>query len=126
MLNELSRWFESMGVHPVLGGAIAGTLLVLFFRALMSRRDPADDTARGQSPRSAGKPAVHTLALTFGESRIQIQRNGENVLLPDEVSAQILQLVKDNKKIEAIKLLRGASGLGLYDAKQLIDSIEGR
>jgi hypothetical protein len=39
-----------------------------------------------------------------------------------ELPPEVLQAVKAGRKIEAIKLLRGATGMGLANAKVLIDA----
>jgi hypothetical protein len=91
MLNEISRWFESIGVHSVLGGASAGALLVLALRALMARRDPGDATTSGRPSRSAASVVLNNAVLNVGKASIHIKRNVEDGVLPDKVSAEIFQ-----------------------------------
>ena len=45
----------------------------------------------------------------------------ELVLTDDQLPAEVIQAIKDGRKIEAIKMLREATGLGLANAKVLVD-----
>jgi ribosomal protein L7/L12 len=45
----------------------------------------------------------------------------ELVLTDEQLPANVIQAIKDGRKIEAIKMLREASGLGLANAKVLVD-----
>lgn len=42
------------------------------------------------------------------------------------VMDQVLELVRKNQLIEAIKLVRGATGLGLKESKDLVDNLKRR
>jgi|GEM_PF-6455264 len=49
------------------------------------------------------------------------------VQLPDEARAQIRKMLKTGRLIEAIKVLRGATNLGLKEAKDIVEAMrEGR
>jgi ribosomal protein L7/L12 len=43
---------------------------------------------------------------------------------PDDLAQRIGQLVADGQKIEAIKLVREATGAGLAEAKQIVEALE--
>ncbi|OCC23836.1 hypothetical protein MB02_08355 [Croceicoccus estronivorus] len=43
--------------------------------------------------------------------------------IPADVQARIRDLLRDHRKIEAIKLLREETGCGLAEAKKTIDAI---
>ncbi len=45
----------------------------------------------------------------------------EVVITESELSAEVVQAIADGRKIEAIKMLREATGLGLANAKVLVD-----
>jgi ribosomal protein L7/L12 len=45
--------------------------------------------------------------------------------MKNDVAQQIGELVASGRKIEAIKLLRETAGLGLAEAKAIIDAVEG-
>lgn len=45
--------------------------------------------------------------------------------MKNDVAQQIGELVASGRKIEAIKLLRETSGMGLAEAKAVIDAVEG-
>jgi hypothetical protein len=48
----------------------------------------------------------------------------QNLPVPPQFLARIHELLAQRKNIQAIKELRKASGLGLKDAKDLVDAIE--
>jgi len=45
----------------------------------------------------------------------------ELILTDAQLPADVIQAIKDGRKIEAIKMLRDTSGLGLANAKVLVD-----
>jgi hypothetical protein len=47
------------------------------------------------------------------------------VTLPPEIDSEARELVRGGDKIEAVKLVRSATGLDLKDAKDLVDRMEG-
>jgi hypothetical protein len=47
------------------------------------------------------------------------------VALPPEIDSEARELVRGGDKIEAVKLVRSATGLDLKDAKDLVDRMEG-
>ncbi|MFN8524934.1 MAG: hypothetical protein U0821_17710 [Chloroflexota bacterium] len=117
-LNDVSRWFSAMGIHPVIGGALVGALAVLLFR--FGRGGPliqvAASTPPAWSESASTSPGQH--------SSLKITHNGATTELPPDTSAQISQLIRDKKNIDAIKLIRQHTGLQLKDAKDLADSLE--
>ena len=50
----------------------------------------------------------------------------EVIVGDDELPAEVLQAIRDGRKIVAIKLLREATGLGLANAKVLVDRAAAR
>ena len=49
---------------------------------------------------------------------------GQELDIDPKVMDEIRQLLDAGQKIEAIKLLREATGLGLTEAKEMVDSLE--
>ena len=47
---------------------------------------------------------------------------GENVITADDLPVDVVDAVKAGRRIEAIRLLREATGMGLANAKVLIDT----
>lgn len=45
----------------------------------------------------------------------------EKIITEDELPPEVIQAVKEGRKIEAIKILRERSGLGLANAQVLVD-----
>lgn len=54
---------------------------------------------------------------------ISLVVNGNNVDIAAESMQEIQALLQSNRKIDAIKVLREATGLGLAEAKAVIDSL---
>jgi len=46
--------------------------------------------------------------------------------LPEELNQQVRSLIAQNKQIQAIKLVREHTNLGLKEAKDIVDSLAGR
>lgn len=98
-MNSISLWLESMGIPPLLGGLIAGA--VLFW--LISRMASDDRTAKLMGQDAVPKPAVE---------------------LSDRDRALVRRLMRQDEKIEAIKLVRERTGLGLADAKEFVEELD--
>ncbi|SHI16124.1 MULTISPECIES: ribosomal protein L7/L12 [Sporanaerobacter] len=72
-------------------------------------------------------------ALESNQKRIEskLDRIMEHLGLPepsreyisDELKSELSELVMENKKVEAIKRLREATGMGLKEAKDYVDSL---
>lgn len=46
----------------------------------------------------------------------------ETILTADALPADVIKAIKNGQKIEAIKILRGSTGIGLANAKVLVES----
>lgn len=55
---------------------------------------------------------------------ISLVVNGRTVDVPAEAMAEIQALIRAKQKIEAIKALREATGMGLAEAKAVMESLE--
>jgi hypothetical protein len=60
-----------------------------------------------------------------GRSAAEARTPAAPVELDDARLATVLRLLDDGRKIEAIKLVREASGAGLREAKDYVDALEG-
>jgi len=56
--------------------------------------------------------------------KIRLTNNGKEIELDDHISGQISDAIRKGQKIEAIKILREASGLDLKGAKDLVEVLE--
>jgi len=81
---------------------------------------------------SAFNPATGEIKDVSGSTQVFEYRNAVLDLEPGDaannvgaVLSRLAALLKDGKKIEAIKEIRAVLGLGLKDAKELIDCFEG-
>ena len=122
-LNELSAMVCAYGVDPLLLGFGLGIAACVLGRVLIKNREPS----------TPAKPAaVHCTHLELESVRKQILAlaSAQAINLsadPGGISVAdataILAALKRDNKIEAIKYLRTATGLGLKEAKDLIDSL---
>jgi ribosomal protein L7/L12 len=74
-------------------------------------------TAAAGLPRRRERTQTHDAALATDTA-------GVLALLPAETRVEIDTLVADGRKIEAIRVCRAALGLGLKEAKDVIDLVE--
>lgn len=88
---------------PVL---IAVGLLLLLLAALVARRGRRDPLTGGQRP------------------AYRATRPAPVVALPAETEAQVRALIAAGRKIDAIKLARDATGMGLKESKDLVETME--
>lgn len=73
---------------------------------------------RGSS--QAGK----TVMVAEERGSIDVEINGRKFDIDPAAMTDIRRLTKRGNKIEAIKRLRATSGLGLNEAKQIVDALE--
>ena len=115
-LDSLANWFQSMGVHLVLGAFMAGAVIAFVFAY---RRSPPVELTAGV-PAPATHPMLAESGTVVAKSvNTRLTVDGRSVDIPSEVMAHI----HNGNKIEAIKALRNASGLDLKAAKAAVDSI---
>lgn len=90
---------------------IAGALLILVLIAMLLRRR-AQDPLLGGGRRPLPPPAAR------GDPVV--------VTLPPDTDREVRALIAHNRKIEAIKLVREATGLGLRDSKEFVERMGGQ
>jgi len=99
LADPVSTWFEAQGIPPVVGGVLMGAAFAyLLLRARRERR-PSFEVPR------------------VPEQRPVLAAQGD-------VRERALELVRAKRKIEAIKLVREEQGLGLKEAKDVVDAWE--
>jgi large subunit ribosomal protein L7/L12 len=87
--------------------AVAAAFLVLLLFALRRRGDSRDLSA--PPPRAAPQPRAWPAgAAPIGD-------------LPPDLAAEVRALLDQDRKIEAIKLVRQATSLGLAEAKDMVE-----
>lgn len=122
-MTEISTWLESIGISPLLAGLILGGLIVW----LLKRGGSGAENTLGLSmdtSSSIAKGRFQTRLTQTEDARIHLELDGKSIDIPPDVAAEILQHLRDNHKIEAIKRLREATGLGLVDAKNMVEMME--
>jgi hypothetical protein len=112
-LDALGQWLQSLGVHPVLGSFLLGAAIA-FVLAYRGSTDVAQQF--NLPPTQAGDGTVSRLpgfAHAF---------QGRTISIPDEV----MELLDSGRQIEAMKALRQALGIGLKEAKDIVDTLPRR
>jgi large subunit ribosomal protein L7/L12 len=99
LADPVSSWFQEQGIPPLWGGMLLGGALVYL---LVRKWNPRPQTF--EPPR-----VPEQLSMT-------VQRG--------DLRAQVLELVRQRKKIDAIKLVREREDLGLKEAKDVVDAWE--
>lgn len=110
LFNSIAAFFQSNGIHPVLGAFIAGFIFAKIFRA----RSNAATVAPLQIQTGGGM-------ITPQRANVSIQTT--NVRLDGVVEKKIMDLIHAGKTIEAIKELRAATGYDLKAAKDLVEAL---
>ena len=121
-MNEITRWFETLGISPLLGGAIVGAIVVFLLTRRSDRNVPALGTAA--APSSADRKSLRQSGVTAAFTQIRIENNGQPIELSPEASSEVMDLLRKGDKIGAIKVLRTATGLGLAESKNMVEAME--
>lgn len=111
-LDGIATWLTGVGVHPVLGAFVAGLVVGL---AVRSNRSTAGVAA------SPGAFTSSTVSLEHGGGSLTV--NGTTVPIESGVLAAVVETIRGGNMIEAIKLVREKTGLGLTESKQLVDTV---
>lgn len=100
----------------IVAGFLIGFLMGRWRRPPQETVGLADGTERLTLPESEAQAAV--------PPGISLVVNGRTVEVPSAAMAEIQDLIRTKQKIEAIKALREATGLGLAEAKAVMESLE--
>lgn len=125
MLKGLSDLFASIGIHPIIGGFLLGILtcvaLVVVKKALgiKVRNTTQDELARYRDPDAFSSRSTVSAKMTF-------VGDGEEKSLPDHIATKVMQALREGKKIEAIKLFKDETGMGLKESKDIIEAMQGK
>lgn len=118
---------DFVGIDIVYGYLAIGIVIGLVIGRL-SKRSAAAEPARiggGLVTRSAGPSAPAQAGTRIrSASSVDLEVNGQKIDIDPETMAEVHRLSGEGNKIEAIKLLREATGLGLAEAKQLVEAFE--
>lgn len=119
-LDQISQAFTSLGIHPVLGAFLVGVLLVL---ALRRRRLPASIAAGVATDGESGPGMFTKSVVRMEQAQTSVTVDGRTVDLDAAAMAAIAKKIRSGDKIEAIKLVREKTGLGLAEAKHLVEAL---
>lgn len=111
-LDGIASWLAGFGIHPVLGAFVAGVLAGLVVRPSTT------------APNGAGGPGMITPStVTLEHSGGSLTVNGTTVPLESGVLAAVVETIRSGHTIDAIKLVREKTGLGLAESKLLVDTV---
>ena len=120
-MQALSEFLVRMGVDPLTGGIVLGFVGGWLF-ARMRRRD--DRRPQIQATASAALPAAGASPLALSALRMAMRSQGSDAELSIGQAGEVLALLQARQKLEAIKLLRSFTGLGLKESKDVCDEVE--
>lgn len=122
-LDAIASWFTGLGIHPVLGAFLAGLGVGLIVRASRTRvsGDAGAAPSLADQARNAGMFQKSTVAVEHGTTSLSI--NGSPVPIAPKVMSDLVAKIRSGHTIDAIKLAREATGLGLKESKLLIDTL---
>jgi len=133
MSFSLSDTFQAIGVDPAWGGVAVGAILGwVACRMRTSNHDaspaiaplettPAPPVARLDPARRLQDLGSSTTTRTV--HKVSFHIDGQEHVLDGEQAEAFQEALRDDRKIEAIKILREATGLGLKEAKDLVDAL---
>lgn len=110
----------------LVGGVLVGLILGFWVGLRTGRFMGAAKNLHDLGPAAAelGLPQAPRSSPSAVMPGISLVVNGNNVDIAAEAMEEIQTLLKSNRKIDAIKVLREATGLGLAEAKAVMDSLE--
>lgn len=117
MIEQFSTFFANLGVPPLVAGLLLGAVFGFLLRGILSSKP--DEAARPVTLPAASPPR----ATTMFTSAPSLDLGGLSISASAE--ADIRAALQRGSKIEAIKLLREATGLGLKESKDVIDRLDG-
>lgn len=122
-MGELSAWLQAHGIDPLTGGLVLG-----FIGGWLSARRARSGDPRSKTPASdsAGASAAPSSAspLALAALRSALRGQGVDAEPAPAQAGEVLALLQARQKLEAVKLLRSLTGLGLKETKDVCDEVE--
>lgn len=122
-MQVLYGFMVRLGIDPLAGGLVLGFIGGWLCARLLRRgsgREVAERTDRGSTP--SAPPSAAPLALSA--LRAALRGQGTDAELTPAQASEVLALLQARQKLEAIKLLRSLTGLGLKETKDVCDAVE--
>ena len=121
-MQALSEFLVRMGVDPLTGGIVLGFVGGWLFARMRRRGDQRPQAQAGDTGVATAAPGASPLALSA--LRAALRNQGSDAELASEQAREVLALLQARQKLEAIKLLRSLTGLGLKETKDVCDEVE--
>lgn len=122
-MGEFSGWLQAQGVDPLTGGIVLG-FVGGWLLARMRRRGDQPPQSQATSHASGASIAPNADPLALSALRAALRNQGSDAELASEQAREVLALLQARQKLEAIKLLRSFTGLGLKETKEVCDEVE--
>jgi hypothetical protein len=133
MSFSLSDTFQSLSVDPAWGGLAVGAILGWVACRMRTSNNaaspviaPIDSTPAPPDARPNPAPRLQDLGSSTTMRtvhKLSFHINGQEHVLDGEQAEAFQEALRDDRKIEAIKILREATGLGLEEAKAMVDAL---
>ena len=125
-MNEISEFFAANGINPFLAGLILGAIIWALIRSKASTTSSDPNTRLMTSGLSTGftTKKAFTENASFNKINLSIATGADQRDLSAEETKAIVQALKNGDKINAIKIIRAATGLGLKDAKEVAEGMQ--
>lgn len=122
-MQVLSEFMSRLGIDPLTGGLVLGFMGGWLFARMLRGGDPRSETpATGSAIPSSAPSGASPLALAA--LRTALRGQGVDAELAPAQASEVLALLQARQKLEAIKLLRSLTGLGLKETKDVCDEVE--
>jgi hypothetical protein len=127
MLKVASVLFGAIDIPSVLGGFLIGVLLCvgLYLLKRLLRVEVVgmsdDRLSRFRDPNAFSGDVYTGSTVT---SNLSFVTDSKEHVLPDHVTVQITEALRQGNKIEAIKIFKDATGLGLKESKDIIEALQ--
>lgn len=111
---------EIFGPNFAYGYLLVGVIIGFVVGRITAPKGSARDVGGGRSPGSLASGPARPVAA----GSVNLEIGGQKIDIDPGAMVEIQRLAAEGKKIEAIKHLREVTGLGLAEAKQMVEAIE--
>jgi hypothetical protein len=125
MLKSLSDLFTSIGVHPVVGGFLLG-VFTCYAASVIRRATRFKPTNASDDQLAKFRDPDAFSGASTAPTKPSALNVGVEILLPEPVLAKVVQALREGKKIEAVKLYRDATRLGLKESKDAVEAMQAK
>lgn len=126
VLEGISTFLRSYGVDPFLGGFVAGVVVCALVRLGLVRAHDPGLTDPQNRYFSHNRMTFAREQLVDAKLRITVRGDSGERELSETESGRILDLVRSGRTVDAVELASKLGGVGLAEAKELVEILERR